>query len=361
MVDFQLSPELTPLLARFLAARSPVDTSRAGGAARPPLWEALVEEVGVAGLLVPEELGGQGAGLLELGAAVHELGVCGWSGPVVATAGVAVHLLGALDPDDATGLRAAIAVEGRVVVAALHEDPAGSSVATTLSWRGDRLRGRRTLVDSGTHADTFLVPALDEDDVPVLLRVDAGADGARVTPMDAMDPGRGLADLDLDDVEAAVVVARGTDVTAALEDAWLVGALLVAADLVGTSARVLDVARDYAVEREQFGRAVASFQSVKHKLVDMYADLETSRSMVRQALLDAAAGSERWRLSASAAKVRTGDAGAFVVREGIQVHGGIGFTWEHEMSHHFRRAMAQRGLYGTPTVHRRLVADRSGF
>ena len=357
MSGFELSPELTPVLSRFLAQRSPVEVSREGGAARPALWGALVEEVGVAGLLVPEDRGGQGATVVELAAAVHETAWCGWSGPLVATAGVAVHLLRALDPHDASGLQAAVAT-GAIVVPALHEDSAGVSTATTARLRGEGVTGSRLVVDSGTHADSFLVAAVDDSGAPALVLVDGADAETRVT--DAVDPGRGLASVVLEDARA-VVVAAGDPVPAAIADAWRLGALLVAADALGSAGRVLELARDYSLERQQFGRPVASFQSIKHKLVDMFAELETARSMVRHAVDEAASAAPGWQVAASAAKARACDAAMFVAREGVQVHGGIGFTWEHEVSHHFRRVTTTRALYGTPAHHRALVAHGLGF
>jgi alkylation response protein AidB-like acyl-CoA dehydrogenase len=294
-------------------------------------------------------------------AAAHETGRCGWSGPLVATAGVAASLLATLDPEDESGLQVAIATDGRVVVVALHEDARGASLDTTVTVDNGLLTGRRTFVDSGTHASTFLVPARDQRGTPVLCVVD-GADAAcvRVEPMKALDPGRGLSTVDFHAAPARVV-ASGEAVLPAVRDAWLHGALLIAADALGGAAQVHELSCSYAGEREQFGRPVATFQSVKHKLVDMYAELETARSMLRHALGQAAADADDWRQAASAAKARVSDATMFVVREGVQVHGGIGFTWEHDVSHHFRRTTAARGLYGTPVEHRTLVAELMGF
>ena len=362
MPDFELSAELTPVLARFMDQRSPIDVSRLGGSELSPLWSALVTEVGVVGLLVEERYAGQGAGVLELAGAVHETARCGWSGPLVATAGVAVTLLQSIDPDDATGLRSAVATQGKVVVAALHEDSRGADIGVTASVRrgpeGPVIDGVKIFVDSGTHADTFLVPAINVDGATVIAIVDARDDGVDVRVMDAVDPGRGLAEVELTAAPTEVLVIDDAD---ALHDAWLTGALLTSADLLGTAARVLDLSRAYAVEREQFGRPVAAFQSIKHKLVDMFAELDTSRSMVQHALVERAALADGWQTAASAAKARSSDAAMVVVREGVQVHGGIGFTWEHEVSHHFRRAIAGRALYGTPAAHRALVATRMGF
>lgn len=363
-----ISPDLTPIFARFVDERSPWEVSRASHEGRPVLWTALVEEVGAAGLLVGEDHGGQGATLVELAAAVSETARCGWSGPLVATAGVAVTLLQSLDPHDGAGLLASIAEEGVIVVVAFHEDARGASldagVRAASKGAGVVLDGRTTFVDSGAHADVLLVPAVDDDGALLVARVSADAEGVTRSVMDAVDPGRGLVTVELANVEAEVV-ARGDGVGQALHDAWLVGAVLTSVDLLAASERALTLALDYARIREQFGRPVASFQSVKHKLVDMWGDHQTALSAVHAAVALAAdpssGGGVDWRFAASAAKARVGDAALHVLRESVQVHGGIGFTWEHEVSHHFRRVVTGRNLYGTPVHHRSLVAAARGL
>ncbi|MGI5241993.1 acyl-CoA dehydrogenase family protein [Dactylosporangium sp. CA-139066] len=355
---FVLGAEFDPVIARYLRQRAPVESNRTQGADLPGLWPGLVEEIGVAGLLVPEHLGGQGAGLMELGSALREAGRQGWSGPLAATAGVAVHLLAAVDPDDDGGLRSAIA-QGRVVVPALTEDGRGESLETTVRYEDGTVRGRRTFVDSGTHAAEFLLPARAGDETALVV-VERTAAGVAVRPQDAVDPGRGLAMLELAGAPARVL-ARGPQVGSAVAEAWSLGALLVAADAVGAAERAFELARAYAGTREQFGRPIGSFQVVKHKLVEMYAELELSRSALREALRMADARLPGWQSAAAAAKSVVGDGSTHVLREAIQVHGGIGFTWEHELTHHFRRVMACRALYGTPASHRRNVAAARGL
>lgn len=358
-----ISPDLSPVFARFMDDRSPWDVSRVETEGAPALWPALVEEVGAVGLLIGEDHGGQGASLTELAAAVAETARCGWSGPLVATSGSAVTLLQRVGGDGASGLLAEIATEGTIAVVAFHEDERGGSLAS--ATRVDvvdgtaRLVGRKTFVDSGTHADVILVPAVDADGVTVLVRVDASAPGVTRTAMDAVDPGRGLAVLELDGAEASIL-ASGPEIAAAVEDAWLTGAVLTSVDLLASSIRAFTLAREYSVVREQFGRPIASFQSIKHKLVDMYGELQTAYSAVTAAVAMSPDDPE-WRFAASAAKLRAGDAAMEVLRESIQVHGGIGFTWEHEVSHHFRRVVTARALYGTPTRHRALVAEAHGI
>lgn len=357
------------MVARFMNARSPVEQSRldAEVAGRPPLWSALATEIGLVGLLVESRHGGQDAGLAELGTAVFETAQAGWSGPLVPCAGVAVQLLRSVDADDSSGLQAAIAAGDRIVVTAVHEQSRGEDLLAeqTVVERGSAavtVTGRKLFVDGGTQADTFLVVARDPEGSSgqIVVRVDAAAAGVRVAAMTSVDPGRGLAEVAFDHA-TGVIVAQGDQIVDAVVDAWLVGAVLTAADGLGLATRSLELSREYAMTREQFDRPIATFQVIKHKLVDMYVDLQTAISAVQQALSEIDDASPDWRLSASMAKARTSDAVMHVVREAIQVHGGIGFTWEHELSHHFRRATAQRVLYGSPSAHRRRVAEAWGL
>lgn len=361
--------DFSAMVARFMNARSPIDRSRedAERMGRPPLWSALATEIGLVGLQIESRHGGQDAGLTELGTAVFETARTGWSGPLVAGAGVAVHLLKAVDTDDGCGLQSAVAVGEQIVVAAVHEQSRGEDLIaeqTVVEPGSDAVvvTGRKLFVDGGMQADTFLVVARDAQSSSrqSIVRIDASADGVVVSAMASVDPGRGLAEVVFEQAPGTVV-ASGDQVPRAVEDAWLVGAVLTAADGLGVATQALELSREYALTREQFDRPIATFQVVKHKLVDMYVDLQTAISAVQQALSEIDAGAAGWRLSASMAKARSSDAVMHVVREAIQVHGGIGFTWEHELSHHFRRATAQRVLYGSPAAHRRRVAEAWGL
>ena len=356
---FVLNAELGPVIARYLEENSPVEHNRDQGRTLPKAWSGLASEVDVAGLLVPESLGGQGAGLVELGAVLLEAGRHGWSGPLTAVAGVAVSLLRAADPQDTAGLQRRIAEEGRVVVPAFHQDATGESLVGTATLRDGRVDGRWRFVDSGAHAMDLVLAAYEADE-PVLVAVCVGDEGVDVRAQDGVDPGRGLASVELDAAPARVV-ARGRVVETAVRDAWRVGSLLIATDALGAAERAFELSREYAGTREQFGRAIGSFQVIKHKLVDMYAELELARSAIGEALRLSQERTDGWREAASAAAAVVGDAGTHILREAIQVHGGIGFTWEHELSHHFRRVMACRGLYGTPKLHRDFVATAKGL
>lgn len=361
--------DFSAMVARFMNARSPIDRSRqdAEVMGRPPLWSGLAAEVGVVGLQVESRHGGQDAGVNELGTAVFEAARTGWSGPLVACAGAGVHLLKHIDADDGCGLQSAIAAGDQIVVAAVHEQARGEDLVpeqTVVELGSDAavVTGRKLFVDGGMQADIFLVVARDpkSSSGQSVVRVDASAEGVVVNAMESVDPGRAIAEVVFEQAVGTIVASRDA-IPGAVEDSWLVGAVLTAADGLGLATQALELSRDYALTREQFDRPIATFQVVKHKLVDMYVDLQTAISAVQQALGEIDADAPGWRLSASMAKARSSDAVMHVVREAIQVHGGIGFTWEHELSHHFRRATAQRVLYGSPAAHRRRVAAAWGL
>lgn len=356
---FVLNPEFGPVIARYLEQNSPVGNNRDHGEALPKTWSGLTSEIGVVGLFVPEAFGGQGAGLIELGAALFEAGRHGWSGPLTAVAGVTVSLLRTVDPEDVSLLQRRIAEEGRVVVPALHEDPTGESLASTATLRDGRVNAHRWFVDSGTHATDLLLVAHDVDG-PALVVVESSDEGVDVRAQEGVDVGRGLASIEITAAPARVIV-KGHGVETAVRDAWHVGSLLIATDALGAAERAFELAVEYAGTREQFGRAIGSFQVIKHKLVDMYIELALARSAVREALRLGDEQTSGWQEAASAATALVGDATTHILRESVQVHGGIGFTWEHELSHHFRRVMACRGMYGTPKLHRDLVATAKGL
>ncbi|MFC5750973.1 acyl-CoA dehydrogenase family protein [Actinomadura rugatobispora] len=361
-----LSPELSEVVESFLGQRAWSAEAPDPGSA-PPLWAALTTELGLPGLLVEERYGGQGGAVTDLAAALVQTGRAGWCGPLVPVAGVAVDLLGRLDPGDGSGLRARVAAGG-IVVPALHERDSGRALETVrtraeVSGASAVVTGEKVFVEAGRYAEAFLVTAAAGDGAPVLCAVEREAAGVRVEPMEAVDDARGYARLVLTDAAAVPLTGAGAEGEAegAVRDAWLLGALLVAAESVGVATRALELSVDYARTRRQFGRPVAEFQAVKHKLVEMYAELATAQGALRAAVREHASGGPGWRFAASAAKARSSDAVMHVLREAVQVHGGIGFTWEHELSRHFRRAVNNRAAYGTPVRHRELVAAESGF
>ena len=148
---------------------------------------------------------------------------------------------------------------------------------------------------------------------------------------------------------------------AAADRLRFLGTVLSAAMLVGGAAGALDVARSYALEREQFGVPIGSFQAIKHKFADMAIMLERARATGYFAALTIAEDDERATISTSMAKAAAGDAAQRLAKEGIQLHGGIGYTWEHDMHLYVRRLQSSTNLFGGPSIHRQLVADGLGL
>jgi alkylation response protein AidB-like acyl-CoA dehydrogenase len=243
-----------------------------------------------------------------------------------------------------------------------------SRVAATAMRDGDgwRLAGTKQAV----------VEAHAVDEIVVVARVEgtAGADGVAafvvprvevaVTPVANLDLSRGLAAVDLDGVRVdagRVLGEPGPGTAAAIGRAVDEATTALAIETVGTGQTILDVTLDYAKHREQFGVPIGSFQAIKHKFADMLIALERARATSYFAALTIAEDDERRALAVATAKVAAGDAQQRLAKEGIQVHGGIGYTWEHDMHLYVRRAKADGQLFGTAADHRARIADLLGI
>lgn len=279
------------------------------------LWSTLCEQVGVAELPVPENLGGAGFGLAESFVVLEELGRSLAPSPLLATAVATAALLEA----------------GGEVAAGLLPRIAAGEVAT-LAFGADDV--------------------LDADGAPIVLAERAGAlvllESPVVTRTPAMDPTLRLARVDLDG--PATVVAP--DGTAALARARLVAATGAAVLGVGAMQRGLDMTVAYAGERVQFGRPIGSFQALKHRMADMLVLLEMSRSAARAAVEAVSSGRAGADRTVSVAASYVGDAALEVAGEVVQLHGGIAITWEHDAHLVLKRAQAVRQLFGQPHEHR---------
>ena len=244
-------------------------------------------------------------------------------------------------------------------------DPA--SVRTTATRDGDgwTLAGTKTAVLGGDAADEFVVvarePGTDGDQGIVALVVPR--DALRVTPVRALDPTRGLVTLEL--AGAPVSDDRrlgepGPATAAALRHAVEEAVVALAVEIVGTCQTILDVTLAYAKQREQFGVPIGSFQAIKHKFADMLIALERARATSYFAALCQAEDDPRRALATATAKVAAGDCQRRLAKEGIQIHGGIGYTWEHDMHLYVRRVKTDAQLLGTAAEHRARIADLLG-
>jgi alkylation response protein AidB-like acyl-CoA dehydrogenase len=238
---------------------------------------------------------------------------------------------------------------GGVRVAAAHRtDPGGQT----------RLRGTVAGVADALPADLLLVPA---DGVPAgLYAVDREAAGLTLTPVTSLDSTRPLADLTLDDVPARCV-ASGQVAVHAVQAALTAGAAMLAAEQLGTAQRCLDMTVTYLKERHQFARPVGSFQALKHRLADLWVAITQARSAARYAAACLASGNPDTPVAVALAKASCGDAAVHAAQECVQLHGGIGFTWEHPAHLYLKRAKSSSIGFGTSDWHRARLADLAGL
>jgi alkylation response protein AidB-like acyl-CoA dehydrogenase len=371
-VDFALDDDqimLQQVLRQFFEARVPDSAVRAqlddpAGFDRA-LWKQLADELGLPGLGIPEEYGGGGFSFLELGLALEEMGRALVPSPFLGSCVMAAQLLLALDDDDARRRLLPGIADGTTIAAVALAEQSGSwqaaDVRTAATRDGDRwhLDGVKAFVLDGAVADLLLVVAQTPDGVGVF-EVDASATGVTRTPVTTMDLTRKLASVALASAPARLIgsVAAAEPALAVMLD--LTG-IALAADALGGTARVLDMAVAYAKTREQFGRPIGSFQAIKHKCASMLVDLESSRSAVYYALWAAATDQPDRPLVAPLVKAHCVDTYLAAAGENIQIHGGIGFTWEHSAHLFLKRAKSSQALLGDSDLHRRLLADRIGI
>jgi alkylation response protein AidB-like acyl-CoA dehydrogenase len=319
-------------------------------------WRRLTEEFGVAALLVPEEHGGAGYGFVELGVVLEEAGRALLVAPLLSTVLATAVLLHSDDADAQQRWLPAIAAgqaRGTVAVPPVGTEPQEGVRATA----DGRLSGQLTFVLDGHTADLLVVPALTPDGLGLFL-AEAGAGGLTSTPVQTVDLTRRLARVELTDVAGHRL---GGDGAALLQHVRDVAAVALAVEQVGAAQRVLEVTVDYVKVRNQFGRPIGSFQAVKHRCADMLVDVESARSAAYHALQCLAVGSPELPVAAAIAKAFCSDAFLSCAGESIQLHGGIGFTWEHSAHLYFKRAKASQLLFGDPSHHRQRLAGILGL
>ncbi|MGW1534592.1 acyl-CoA dehydrogenase family protein [Streptomyces aureus] len=334
------------------------------------LWEALAQRLGLPGLALPEEYGGVGCTMTELALACEESGRALAPSPLLSTAVLAAPLIlalgtgaqcSALLPPLASGTgTAALAVPGTGLATALgltgdnRGDWAGGGRAGGVQARRAegvwRLYGQAAQVLDGHSADLLVVAAHTGGFArsrTLLFLVRGDADGLVRARQTSLDPTRPQARIELRDVEAELLGDDQADVPAALAAAGDAAASVLAVEAVGAADRALERTVEHVGRREQFGRAIGSFQAVKHRLADVYVGVQSARSAAYYAAWSVGTGGERVGALALAQAL---EALRTAASEGIQLHGGIGFTWEHEAHLSFKRASGDELLFGP--VHR---------
>lgn len=324
----------------FLAGSVTGDRTRAamddGTGLDRHLWQAMAGDLGLTGLAVPEEFGGSGLGAVEAAIVGEALGTHTAAVPWLASAVIATRAVRD-GSDHALNARWLPRLADGSVVAALAQG--------TFTSHGTRLSGEAPFVQHGGTADLLVV----HSDARLWL-IEADARGVALTPRTSLDQTRPFARLTLDDADA--VPLDGSDWASVEPLAWTA----IAADALGGAQACLDRTVAHVSERIQFGRTIGSFQAVKHRLADMLVAIEQARSAVYWAAGEIDAGGDDARLAAHAAKSFACDTYAECAGHMIQLHGGIGFTWEHDAHLYFKRARANLSLMGAPAWHREQIA-----
>lgn len=325
------------LIAMYDGDRSPVD----------PLWTSLSADLGLAGLLVPEDRSGHGASAREAAVVLEELGRTVAPVPFLTSAVVATTLLLATESD----LLAQVARGERTVALLIPWSTAPDGPIPALSATGGRIDGVVTNVAGALEADLLLVPVSAGDGVAVYA-VDVA--DATVTPVVSLDMTRQLANVTLEGVTGELVLGDGES---AIRRALVTGAALLASEQVGLARWCLETTVAYLKERRQFGRVLGGFQALKHRLADLYTGVESATAAARYAAAALAADDPDAPVAAAVAQAYCGDLAVLAAEEAVQLHAGIGMTWEHPAHLYLKRAKSDQIALGTPGRHRSRLAE----
>ena len=330
----------------------------------PSVWAQMSGQLGLTGLIIPERYGGSGFSAVELGIVLEEMGRALLCAPYFSTVVLAGYTL-LHSGDEAAKQRylPGIANGSKTATLAFTEpsgrwDADGVQATATPNGDGWSISGTKSFVLDGHTAETILVAARTRAGISIFA-VDGDAAGLQRTSLETMDLTRKQARLDLDGVAGTLIGADGGGGNL-LERVLDLTAVALASEQVGGAQRALEMSVEYAKVRVQFGRVIGSFQAIKHKCADMLLQVESAKSAAYHAASCAAELSDDLPAVASLAKAYCSDAYVFAATENIQIHGGIGFTWEHPAHLYFKRARSSELMFGDPTYHRELLAQRLG-
>ncbi|MCI0634086.1 MAG: acyl-CoA dehydrogenase family protein, partial [Actinobacteria bacterium] len=334
------------------------------------VWKQMAQELGLQSLHVPEAHGGQGFTFVELGIVLEEMGRVLLCAPYFATVVLAANaIVNAGSEADHAALLPGIA-SGETIGALAFTEPSGKWDASgiTMEARPDGdgfvLDGTKMFVIDGHTANLVVVvartPGSEGEDGISFFTVAGDADGLTRTPLTTMDQTRKQARLDFEGVAASPLGTPGTG-WAALSKTLDQAAVALSNEMVGGAQKVLEMSVEYAKVRVQFGRPIGSFQAIKHKCANMLVEVESSKSATYYAAWAVANDVAEAPLAAAMAKAYCSDAYRHTAGEGIQIHGGIGFTWEHDMHIYFKRAKSSEVTFGDATWNREIVAQLIGL
>lgn len=299
------------------------------------VWSALADDLGLAGLLVPEEWGGVGAGAREAAVVLEELGRTVAPVPFLESAVVATTALVALGAEDV--LPQLAAGERRAVLVLPWSARSGS-------WSAPE-RGAVAPVAGALGTDLFLVPTLVDGTVRLALH-----ESAEVEPLTSLDMSRPLASVTA--TGEGRVLAEGDAAVAAIDAALAAGAALLASEQVGLAQWCLETTVEYAKTRIQFARPIGSFQAIKHRLADLYLEVAQAQAAARYAADTLATDDADAPVAQAVAQSYCSDVAVHAAEEALQLHGGIGMTWEHAIHLYLKRAKSDQLALGTPAAHR---------
>ena len=370
---FTVTPEqemLREAARSYLADRAPLTRVRelmeTSQGFDPVMWTEMAG-MGWQSLAIPEAYGGAGYSLFDLGLIIEEMGRMLTPVPFFSSVvlGANAVLLAGSEAQRAKSLPDVASGETRLALAVA--EPAGGwaaadvTMTATPAATGTVLTGSKSFVIDGHTADTLIVAARTAEAEVDLYIVDAEAPGVDVARLETMDMTRKQATIEFDEVAAVERLGEANAGTTVIGELNNIAAVMLAFEQVGGAQQCLDMSVAYAKERVQFGRAIGSFQAVKHKCADMLVDVEAARSTALYAGWALAAGDTDLGVAAALAKARCSDAFYRAAAETIQIHGGIGFTWEHEAHLYFKRAKTDQLLFGSPADWRAVLADRIGL
>jgi len=381
--------ELRESVRRFLADRVPLQRVRelmdSADGTDEKIWNYAAGQLGLQAIAIPEEYGGAGFTFAEQAIVLEELGAALYPGPYLASAVLAATALLASSDDDAKrDLLPGIADGETVATLAFTEDdgswePGAIRLAASLSSSSQAsssqasssqassnqagggwvLDGHKSFVLDGHTASLILAVARTDAGLS-LFAIQADADGLTRKQLPTLDQTRRLARLEFSSVPARLISEPG-EAAAILSRTLDIAAIAQAAEQLGGAQRALDMAVSYAKIRHQFGRPIGSFQAIKHRCADLLLEVESLRSAVGYAAAAVAEDSPEIPVVAALVKALASDTYFHVAAENIQIHGGIGFTWEHDAHLYFKRAKSSELFLGDASYHRERLATRIGI
>ncbi|MFK0172775.1 acyl-CoA dehydrogenase family protein [Streptomyces sp. NPDC090306] len=338
------------LLTDHCAAPDVITRTESGTPHDPALWKSLAEGMGLAGLLVPEERGGHGATHREVAVVMEELGRAVAPVPYLASAVVATEALLACSGDDTGALLARLASGRAVAALAVAQNTAPGGHFKTVRYEAGALHGELTGIADAIAADVLLVPASDGALYAVETR---GADTVAVQAQVSLDLTRPVATVRFDGAPARLL----GDAEPAVRRALRAGAAALASEQLGLSEWLLTETVRYLKERRQFNRPVGGFQAVKHRLAALWLDVVNLRAVARNAADALATDSADADVAVAVAAAYAAPVAVRAAEEALQLHGGIGMTWEHPIHLYLKRAKADSIAHGTAGAHREALAE----